>query len=114
MTEPSNSTEESNHLTSESGQLKDDKSRPWLHRDFWLGVILFFTLNGIFYLISNLVSFDLSYVGIAAFLVNAAILVLTSRERPKFASGMLFSLGSLFLLGLCAGIFLIATCFSRI
>jgi len=80
--------------------------------DFWLGVSIWFGLNIFLFFCAN-AQFSSSepFIISIPLLLNIGLLLLFAFTRPQIAYGMLAGFGTLLVITLCLGLFLMAACF---
>lgn len=99
----------------------ESKKKVLRDRDFWLGFLGWFVINGGLYgiqlLLFILVDVDpagtLSTIfGLGALVINVGALIFFAiKQRPRVVLGLLTPIFIGLILGICLGIFLVAVCF---
>lgn len=79
--------------------------------DFWVGFVGWYVVNALAWVVLGRNSYGYSLSVNLLFLpINALVLLITARKRPRFAAGLLAAIALNFILALISGAFTNAVC----
>lgn len=79
--------------------------------DVWIGIGLFFGINLTLYFLITWGGWGLTFIGFVPFIINVCLIIYFAFARRNIAFGMILGFSISLFLALCAGVFLMLSCF---